>query len=38
MEWKEDDEYEEALAKFQSTEKFAETLPDSSDGLVTGTE
>jgi tetratricopeptide (TPR) repeat protein len=37
MELKEDDEYEDALAKFQSAEKIAETLPGPSDGLVTST-
>lgn len=37
MELKEDDEYEDALAEFQSAEKIAETLPGPSDNLVTGT-
>jgi tetratricopeptide (TPR) repeat protein len=35
MELKEGDEYEDALAKFQSAERIAETLPGPSDGLVT---
>jgi hypothetical protein len=36
MELKEDEEYEDALVKFQSAEQIAETLPGPSQGIVTG--
>lgn len=34
MELNEDEEYEDALAKFQSAEQIAETLPGPAQGIV----